>query len=117
MQSKKLSRLVYSTVVATLIFGLFSISVAHENHFNQREPVCLQDYPTDPSFFKDHVRPYVSRIIERHGFEEWKAVLLTNELHRHLGMWSIIGAKMGIKAREILNAPFDQMDVISFCGF
>jgi pyrimidine-specific ribonucleoside hydrolase len=63
------------------------------------------------------VSPYVNRIIERHGLEEWKAVLLTNELHRHLGMWSIIGAKMGIRAREFLGAPFDQLEVISFCGY
>ena len=39
------------------------------------------------------------------------------DLHRHLGMWSIIGAKMGIRAREFLKAPFDQIEVISFCGF
>jgi pyrimidine-specific ribonucleoside hydrolase len=32
-------------------------------------------------------------------------------------MWSIIGAKMGIRARELLGAPFDQLDVISFCGY
>lgn len=104
-------------IVAIFILCLFSISVAHENEFDPRGSVCLKEYPTDPSLFKEHVRPYVEKIIEKHGLEEWKAVLLTNELHRHLGMWSIIGAKMGIKARETLNAPFDQIDVISFCGF
>jgi len=31
------------------------------------------------SLFNDNVRPYVRRIIEAHGLEEWKAVLLTNE--------------------------------------
>lgn len=39
--------------------------------------------------------------------QEWTAVLLTNELHRHLGMWNIVGAKMGIRAMEVLTAPFD----------
>jgi pyrimidine-specific ribonucleoside hydrolase len=41
---------------------------------------------------------------------------LTNELHRHLGIYSIIGAKMGIRAREILDAPFDSLEVLSFAG-
>jgi len=52
--------------------------------------------------------PYTVNIIEAHGLEEWKAVLLTNELRRHFGMCSIIGAKMGIRVREVLNAPFDE---------
>ena len=104
-------------IIIVFMLGLFSISIAHEFHLDHRNPVCLKEYPTNPVLFKDHVKPYVKKIIEKHGFEEWKAVLLTNELHRHLGMWSIIGAKMGIKAREVLHAPFDQIDVISFCGF
>ena len=82
-----------------------------------RDPVCLKAYPTDPAQFKEFVRPYVSQIIQRHGLEEWKAVLLTNELHRHLGMWSIIGAKMGMRAREVLGAPFDELEVVSFSGY
>ena len=93
-------------------------SNAHEGKdLYERKPVCLKEYPTDPALFNENVRPYVSKIIERHGVEEWKAVLLTNELHRHLGMWSIVGAKMGIRAREVLGAPFDKLDVITFCGF
>jgi len=102
----------------SLFFGVSSNVLAHEQHkLDEREPVCLKEYPTDPSLFNENVSPYVKRIIERHGLEEWKAVLLTNELHRHLGLWSIIGAKMGIRAREFLGAPFDQLEVISFCGY
>jgi len=99
------------------LFCLSSLS-AHELHrLDQRNPVCLKEYPTDPMQFNEMVRPFVRKIIEAHGLEEWKAVLLTNELHRHLGLWSIIGAKMGIRAREVLGAPFDHLDVISFCGY
>jgi len=103
-----------------LIFSIMEVpsSNAHEGKdLDERKPVCLKEYPTDPALFNENVRPYVSKIIERHGVEEWKAVLLTNELHRHLGMWSIVGAKMGIRAREVLGAPFDKLDVITFCGF
>ena len=60
--------------------------------------------------------PHVKRIIEKYGLEEWKACLLTNELHRHLGIYSLIGAKMGIRAREILEAPFDTLEVVSLAG-
>lgn len=117
MKVKKIGVVISCGIAAIFISGLFSFSIAHDIPLDHREPVCLKEYPTQPELFKDHVKPYVKKIIERHGVEEWKAVLLTNELHRHLGMWSIIGAKMGIKAREELHAPFDQVDVISFCGF
>jgi pyrimidine-specific ribonucleoside hydrolase len=62
------------------------------------------------------VAPDVKEIIARHGMEEWKACLLTNELHRHLGIYSLVGAKMGVRAREILEAPFDTLSVTSFAG-
>lgn len=62
------------------------------------------------------VRPWLEKIIATHGMEEWKATLLTNELHRHLGTYSIIGAKMGIRARELLGAEFDETRVESHAG-
>ena len=104
-------------VLFTLLCFLAGLHAHEQYHMDQRNPVCLKEYPTDPSLFNEIVRPYVNRIIDAHGLEEWKAVLLTNELHRHLGMWSIIGAKMGIRAREVLGAPFDKLEVISFCGY
>jgi pyrimidine-specific ribonucleoside hydrolase len=111
--------MVFTTVLITVLsVCLVSYLNAHEEPgLDRREPVCLKEYPTDPALFNDTVRPHVTRIIATHGLEEWKAVLLTNELHRHLGMWSIVGAKMGVRAREVLGAPFDQLDVISFGGF
>lgn len=85
-------------------------------HLSMRKAVVLNDFPDDPSLFRKDIRPHVKKIIERYGFEEWKACLLTNELHRHLGIYSIIGAKMGIRAREILEAPFDTLNVFSLAG-
>lgn len=101
-------------VVALLLFNVCG-AMAHGG-FDVRESVCLKDYPVDPEQFNGIVGPYVEKIIERHGLEEWKATLLTNEMHRHLGLWSIIGAKMGVRAREVLDAPFDQLRVVSFAG-
>ena len=103
-------------LVSTLCLAPFVGAHVH-SEIEPRPPVCLKEFPTDPSQFNELVRPYVKEIIERHGLEEWKATLLTNELHRHLGLWSIIGAKMGIRAREILGAPADAIDVVSFAGY
>jgi pyrimidine-specific ribonucleoside hydrolase len=81
-----------------------------------RKAVILKEFPVQPNLFTDDLKPYIKEIIQKYGKEEWIACFLTNELHRHLGGYSIIGAKMGIRAREILNAPFDELSVISFAG-
>ena len=109
------------TVLWLLLFQalLFcSSGYAHDaKGFDSRKPVCFLNYPTSPELFNETLAPYVEKIIEIHGLEEWKATLLTNEMHRHLGLWSIIGAKMGVRARQLLSAPFDHLQVVSFAGF
>ncbi len=85
-------------------------------HVETRESVVLAEFPTAPALFKEDVAPHVADIIAAHGYEEWKACLLTNELHRHLGIYSLVGAKMGIYARELLEAPFDALEVVSYAG-
>jgi len=89
---------------------------AADFHLSPRHSVVLKVFPSDPSHFREDVSPYVKKIIEKYGLEEWKACLLTNEFHRHLGIYSLIGAKMGIRAREILEAPFDTLRVTSLAG-
>jgi pyrimidine-specific ribonucleoside hydrolase len=59
------------------------------------------------------VRERKARIIANNGQTEWFAQLLMNELHEHLGAYSIIGVKMGLRAAELLNAPQHGMHVIS----
>jgi pyrimidine-specific ribonucleoside hydrolase len=85
-------------------------------HLDTRMSVVLNKFPEDPQMMRPDVAPFVDEIITRYGREEWKACLLTNELHRHLGIYSLVGAKMGIRAREILEAPFDTLTVVSFAG-
>jgi pyrimidine-specific ribonucleoside hydrolase len=41
---------------------------------------------------------------------------MTDEFHGHLGVFSIVGAKMGIKARELFRVGPDMLNVISFAG-
>jgi pyrimidine-specific ribonucleoside hydrolase len=55
-------------------------------------------------------------IITRHGRSEWRAGTLTNELHGHLGIYAIIGVKMGIRAREYFNIGVDDIQVVTYAG-
>jgi pyrimidine-specific ribonucleoside hydrolase len=85
---------------------------------DQRNTECqvFASFPHDPALFASDIRPYISIIIERHGKNEWRAGVLTGELHGHLGIYAIIGAKMGIRAREYFNIGVDDMAVLSFAG-
>jgi pyrimidine-specific ribonucleoside hydrolase len=93
--------------------------VRHEDKewkLDDRPNVVLREFPINAFQFSIDLAPYVDRIIEKHGHEEWKAAVLTNEMHRHLGLYSIIGVKMGIRAREILQAGLDELIVETFTG-
>ncbi len=59
---------------------------------------------------------YLDTLISIHGLEEWKAAILTNEMHRHLGAYSLVGVKMGILARELLKADLDELNVVAYTG-
>lgn len=95
---------------------LKALGLPGDFHLNPRDSVVFTEIPRDPSMFQEDVRPAVNQLINMYGIEEWKACLLTNEFHRHLGIYSIAGAKMGVRAREILEAPFDSLEVISNAG-
>lgn len=103
------------TFVCLLLTGWTVSANAHDT-VEPRSMINFREFPTDPVLFNDDMKPLVSQIIAKHGLEEWKAVVLTNELHHHMGLWSIVGAKMGIRAREVLVAPFDGINVSSAAG-
>lgn len=96
---------------------LKALGLPGDAHLSPRTSVIFTDIPRNPSLFREDVRPVVDQVIDLYGMEEWKACLLTNEFHRHLGIYSLIGAKMGVRAREILDAPFDTLEVISNAGY
>ena len=51
-----------------------------------------------------------------HGEREWEVVVLTNEFHRHLGIYSILGAKMGLVARDHFQVGLDELTILSHAG-
>lgn len=76
----------------------------------------IKMFPSDPSFYSADVEPFVSDIIMKYGTDEWASAVITNELHRHLGVFSIIGVKMGIRAREFFDTGVDEFKTVSFAG-
>ncbi len=84
--------------------------------FPQRGTVVMADFPTNATQLLPDVRESAGPIISRYGLEEWKAAVLTSELHRHLGTYSIVGAKMGLRAREQFNVALDELQVESHAG-
>ena len=43
-------------------------------------------------------------------------MVLTNELHGHLGIYATVGVKMGIRAREYFNIGVDDIEVTTYAG-
>ncbi|MBK7629061.1 MAG: nucleoside hydrolase [Bacteroidales bacterium] len=76
----------------------------------------IRDLPLSPSFYFDDIEPFVTEIINRYGIDEWTSGVIANELHRHLGVFAIIGVKMGIRAREYFNTGVDEFSAVSFAG-
>lgn len=56
--------------------------------------------------------------ISRYGEKEWRSVVLTNEIHGHLGIYSTLGAKMGVRAGDLFHSLGIEGDisVVSFAG-
>jgi pyrimidine-specific ribonucleoside hydrolase len=76
----------------------------------------IKSLPSDPEFYLHDIEPYVKEIIEMHGEDEWISGVIANELHRHLGVFAVIGVKMGIRAREYFDTGVDEFRALSFAG-
>jgi pyrimidine-specific ribonucleoside hydrolase len=76
----------------------------------------IKEFPDDPSFYFDDISGSVSEIIEKYGIDEFTSNVIANEMHRHLGVFTTIGVKMGIRAREYFDTGVDEFSVESFAG-
>ena len=84
-------------------------------YFPERN-IVFNRFPAQHEMFNYDVRPIIDSAIARYGSDEWKANVMTDEFHGHLGVYSIVGAKMGIKAREFFGVGADMLEVISYAG-
>lgn len=92
------------------IIGKLLISA---NSTNNR---VFKAFPIDTTLYKMDYAKILNRTIEKFGLIEWKAISMTNEIHGHTGIYSIIGAKMGIRAMEYFNVGINNLQVTSFAG-
>jgi inosine-uridine nucleoside N-ribohydrolase/formylmethanofuran dehydrogenase subunit E len=78
--------------------------------------IVFSRFPLQRELFRYDIRPIIDSAIARYGYDEWKANVMTDEFHGHLGVFSIVGAKMGIRAREIFGVGPDMLNVVTYAG-
>ena len=78
--------------------------------------IVFSTFPVQRELFRYDIRPIIDSAIALYGYDEWKANVMTDEFHGHLGVFSIVGAKMGIRAREIFSVGPDMLQVVTYAG-
>jgi len=102
--------------------GWLATSTGHEGHGEHGPPasrplVVLKRFPFDPDAYCPEAAALIrDGIIEKYGQEEWAAVVMAHELHQHAGIYTVLGAKMGVHARELLDAPTRAVHVTTETG-
>lgn len=73
-------------------------------------------FPVDTTLYKPAYSAMMNQTIGKFGLVEWKAISMTNEVHGHTGIYSIVGAKMGVRAMEYFNVGVNNLYVTTFAG-
>jgi len=84
--------------------------------YSSENNIVFSAFPARREMFTYDVRKIMDSVILKYGYEEWKACVMTDEFHGHLGVFSIVGAKMGIKARELFQVGTDKLMVTTYAG-
>jgi pyrimidine-specific ribonucleoside hydrolase len=103
----------YSSIPDTYVYETISQLLESANVANNH---VFVNFPVDPALYKPEYAKILNSTIENFGPVEWKAISMTNEIHGHTGIYSIIGAKMGIRAMEYFNVGVNNLIVITFAG-
>ena len=79
---------------------------------------ALESFDIPLECYAADVREIAAETIARFGIREWRLVVLTNEIHGHLGIYSTLGAKMGLRALELFEQEglTGDVSVVSFAG-
>jgi len=78
--------------------------------------IVFNEFPKAAEMFTADFKPYSDSILKKYGEREFRAGVLANELHGHLGAYAIIGVKMGIRALDYFHCDIDELGVTSFTG-
>jgi inosine-uridine nucleoside N-ribohydrolase/formylmethanofuran dehydrogenase subunit E len=86
--------------------------------YSEKEPenIIFRTFPFTPENYAYDFSDVCDTIIKKYGKEEFRAGVLTNEFHGHLGIYSIIGVKMGIRALDYFHCSIDELEVTSLAG-
>lgn len=104
----KSAKLVYTDTIPDLYLRLL-----HEKEPNYK---AFSSIPLQTNLFQKDIAVSAKEIVDTHGYDEWRSGLITCELHGHIGIYSLIGMKMGIRAREYYNIGLDDMYIESLAG-
>jgi len=95
--------------VASLITTLLDSSLKANNRM-------FTDFPVDTLLYQRNVAAILPSTLGEYGLTEWKSVVLTNEIHGHTGIYSIIGVKMGVRALEYFNVGVNNLETVTIAG-
>jgi len=98
-----------SDSIKTELTDILNGNTVNKNQVLARFPIEMNEYFPD-------VQRSMASTLQSYGYEEWVACVLTNELHRHLGVYAVVGAKMGVRAKEYFGAGIDEMRIVSHAG-
>ena len=88
----------------------------HLRSYNHLRTTVFADFPIDTSYYRQDIRGLVKETVDKYGVREWRAVTLTEEIHNRLGLNSLVGAKMGVRALEYFRTTPGNLSVTSYCG-
>jgi len=95
---------------------IFADIVQIFNSRNEAMNRVFTSFPLQSSLYKNDYAGIVKLTVDNYGLAEWKSIVLTNEVHGHTGIYSIIGAKAGIRACEYFNVDVNKLSVVSYAG-
>ncbi|MDD2385652.1 MAG: nucleoside hydrolase [Bacteroidales bacterium] len=96
----------------------FDILVTGVLNFDKPDQgVSFNEIPTSGYMLRLDIEKFADSLLLSHGYAEFKIVSLTNEIHSHIGVYSILGAKTGLRIMEYLHAGLDEINLVSFAGY
>lgn len=72
--------------------------------------ISFREFPVDVETYDFDIARHIDFLIQTYGTEEFKSIVIANEFHSSINSYVIIGAKMGIRARELLSGEFDNIE-------
>jgi pyrimidine-specific ribonucleoside hydrolase len=97
-----------------MMFDILATTIL--NYDKPDEGVIFNEIPTSGYMLRSDMQELVNDIIDAHGYQEFKITALTSEIHSHLGIYSILGAKLGLRIMEYLHAGLDEVSIVSLAG-